>query len=385
MAKIVLDNNQQVAHYFANNVQAEGRGSNFYFENGMLYSYGRHFAVARRLPSGVFVMTTRTYGNSTAKHLNYTRAALRGSTVVYCNDPSDTAATNRREANAAILAKLDEAATIRRIRVETREAHRVAALNIAETFNAYLAALPVEESEGVPPFNLDEFETMRAARDAQRERDEAAKKAEQERRAAMQRDTLAAWLAGGPNNGGMHALPVALRLAKSSGSHHTGGLLPDSGSVGRDVIQTSHGAEIPVAHGVALWPIVQSVVRGERTPDEAARLVSRLGVYTLTTIRADGGIRVGCHEIAYSELARMAVLLGLPHDASTEPATRPAIGYKKVAIADTAYQTRRAQWDGMPKRPPRKGELYLSGAVVAAYRAKADMTESYFIANEVQA
>jgi len=311
MAKIVLDNNQQVAHYFANNVQPEGKGSNFFFENDRLYSYGKHFCIARRLPSGVVVFTQDKHGNSTAKHLAYARNALRGKTLVYCADPDNSAARNRDHAYTAILAKLDEAATIRRIRTETREGHRIAALNVAETFNEYLAALPEDERGTVQPFALDQFETMRAARDAQAAQAEANKAEALRLKAEGQRRALAEWLAGGPNNGGMHALPVALRIGKSRGSHHTGGLLPDTGSEGREVIQTSHGAEIPVAHGVALWPIVKSVVTGERTADEAARLVSRLGVYNLNHIRNDGSIVVGCHEIAYAELARMAVLLKL--------------------------------------------------------------------------
>lgn len=37
-------------------------------------------------------------------------------------------------------------------------------------------------------------------------------------------------------------------------------------------------------------------------------------------------------------------------------------------------------WDGNPRRPPKKGEYFLSGAVVAAYLAYNDMTQPYHIA-----
>lgn len=308
-----LDNNQQVAHYFANNVQSEGKASNFYFENDRLYSYGKHFCIARRLPGGAVAFTTRTYGNSTSKHLNYARQALRGQTLVYCNDPDSSAYFNRRESERAMLAELDNAATTRRILPKTRDAHRAAALHIAEQFNAYLAALPENERENAQPFDTsgESMAGLREARAALVEQQKAQAEAQIRKRAEAQRDALAAWLAGGPNNGGMHALPVALRIGKSRGDHHTGGLLPDTGSEGREVIQTSHGAEIPVAHGVALWPIVKSVVSGERTAEDATRLVGRLGVYNLNYIDSAGSIRVGCHDIAYSELYRMAVLLKL--------------------------------------------------------------------------
>lgn len=315
MAKFVLDNNQQVAHYFANEVQAAGKGSNLFFEDNRLYSYGKHFCIARRLPSGVIVFTQDKRGNSTAKHLAYARQALRGKTLVYCADPAASVFINRTAAETDIMQKLDEAGTQRRILQRTRDALRAAALNVAETFNEYLAALPDDERGNFAPFDVT-GEAMQALRDAREATKAAAEEAAKQGKLAAalrQRETLAAWLAGGPNNGGMHALPVALRLHTytPSAARNLQGVAIDPQASDKDVIQTSHGAEIPVAHGVALWPIVQSVVRGERTPEEAQRLVQRLGVYTLNTIRANGDIRVGCHEIAYSELARMAVLLKL--------------------------------------------------------------------------
>ena len=36
-------------------------------------------------------------------------------------------------------------------------------------------------------------------------------------------------------------------------------------------------------------------------------------------------------------------------------------------------------------RPPKKGEWYLSGAIIEAYRAKADLVDSYVIAEMVKA
>lgn len=300
--KKVLANNQQVAHYFANKVQSEGSCSNFFFRNDRLYSYGSHFCIARHLPGGKVAFTTRTHSVSTAKHLSYARQALRGQDLVYCNDPDDTARANRDAAHAAILGKLDEAATTRRIRPETREGHRIAALNIAENFNLYLEALPAEERGNVQPFDVDgdSFEALRKARDDQRAADEAARAAEQARRAESQREALAQWLAGGPNHGGMHALPVALRLHKRQEQIATGV---------QAFIQTSHGAEVPLSQALALWPIIQRVHGGITSPDDALALVRRVGVYNVTSFYADGSMRIGCHEISYAAFADMAARL----------------------------------------------------------------------------
>jgi hypothetical protein len=297
--KRVLDNNQQVAHYFANNVQPEGSASNFFFERDRLYSYGKHFCIARRLPSGKIAFTTRTHSVSTAKHLSYARQALRGQDMVYCNDPDNTARANRDACEQAIMQALDNASTTRRIRIDTREGFRIAALNLAEQFNLYLEALPADEAANVQRFNVDEFATMREARDAQRAREEADRAAEQARRAESQREALAAWLAGGPNHGGMHALPVALRLFNKD---------PEAKG-GNAVIQTSHGAEVPLSQALMLWPVLQDVRAGNMTGESALRMVRRVGVYNVTSFYADGSMRIGCHDISWDAFADMAARL----------------------------------------------------------------------------
>lgn len=51
-----------------------------------------------------------------------------------------------------------------------------------------------------------------------------------------------------------------------------------------------------------------------------------------------------------------------------------------TAYMEDGEKMQRAEWDGKPKRPPKKGEYFLSGAHVTAYRARSDMTTPYFIA-----
>lgn len=66
---------------------------------------------------------------------------------------------------------------------------------------------------------------------------------------------------------------------------------------------------------------------------------------------------------------------------------RPAIGKRPVLIALDGRKPGapvRAAWDGAPKRAPRAGELYISGAMPVAYRAANNLSSSYFIAKEVE-
>lgn len=290
----VLSNNQQVAHYFANDVQPEGSCSNFFFENNKLYSYGRHFCIARRLPSGVVVFTTRTYSSSTSKHLAYARSALRHLRLVYCHDPSESARANMQHARETIRDRL-HASEKKGIRQTTRDALKGEALRIGEQANAYLAALPDDEKQGIEPIDLSNLEGVRAALVAA---EEARKRiAEEQRQARMVelREALEKWRKGEIlYRTGLHELPPALRLSGDGES-----------------VQTSHGAAIPVSDALQLWPLILSVKAGERTSEEAGRMIKRLGVYHLSEIRGDGSIRVGCHDIAFSEIEHIAVSLGL--------------------------------------------------------------------------
>lgn len=53
------------------------------------------------------------------------------------------------------------------------------------------------------------------------------------------------------------------------------------------------------------------------------------------------------------------------------------------ALSGLSIRDVRAVWTG-EKRPPRKGEWYLSGAIVETYRAPNDITEAMHIARLVQ-
>jgi hypothetical protein len=373
-------NNEQLAHLYASGNVDAASANNFYFEFGKLYSYGSHFCIARRLGRDVFAYTTRTYGPATSKHLAYARRALSHATVWHVEDPAASATDNKAAAVSEVMRLLDEAGTTRRIKDETRDRLRGQALNVAEQFNGYLAAMPEGEREGVPPFDLEDagFIALREAREAAKRAEEEAKEKARQQAAMSQAERLQSWLAGENVHGSMHALPVALRLANKD----------PEGKRGNDVIQTSHGASIPVRDALALWPLIEDVRAGRMDAGNASRMVRRVGVYDFGEFDALGGLRVGCHTITYEALQSMAERLRaagyvLPAD-SGAATMRPAIGYKRVPVEGVRLPVKYARWDGQPARPPRKGELYLSGAVVMAYRAKADMTTPYFIATECQ-
>lgn len=88
-------------------------------------------------------------------------------------------------------------------------------------------------------------------------------------------------------------LPPMLRIKK--------GLL-DDGELGKDSIQTSWGASVPLTVAPFLWSMI---VKAIETKTESNHNIE-VGNYTLEKVFSDGSIKVGCHVIAYSELEGIA-------------------------------------------------------------------------------
>lgn len=282
----VLRNTHEVAHYWANRTQSEGRAASMFFRGDKIFSYGAHFCIARHLPDNVVAFTTRRYSTTTARHIDKVRSAARHLRAVYCNDPTDSALQNMAHARNAIKNAL-HASEAPRIRQTTRDKFKGEALHIAERANAYLAALPLAERGTEQPIDTSALEQIRASLIAAEQAAERIRAEQHAARLADLQTSLAQWR----NHEiivrtGLHSLPPALRL-----SHD------------RETIQTSHGADIPASFAPALWSLVTKVRAAGR--DMPMRGVP-CGAYSLNLVRADGSIVVGCHDIAFAELQGIA-------------------------------------------------------------------------------
>jgi hypothetical protein len=89
------------------NKSAWGSGSHIRFEGPVIYSYGHHFPMAR-FTDGVILFTTRTYGATTAKHLNRAHRAAR-TTGLNILDVYDVRAETPEQHQQNFLARLETA------------------------------------------------------------------------------------------------------------------------------------------------------------------------------------------------------------------------------------------------------------------------------------
>jgi hypothetical protein len=118
--KKVFSDQSKVAHLWANKEQDEAtnQGRSFFFNRETIYSYGRHFPIAKHVQdqagNDYILFTERGYSNTTSKHISITRGACRNSEVVYCYNPDNGHESNFKYWFDEIEAEINKLAKARK-------------------------------------------------------------------------------------------------------------------------------------------------------------------------------------------------------------------------------------------------------------------------------
>lgn len=297
--KTVFSSHSEVAHIWASQSQNSGRAGNIFFDAGVIYSYGLHFPVARFASEleDIVLFTNRGYSSSTGKHKSIIRAAIPNKfAVVYCDDP-----TRGAEHNLGQWQK-----TAERLRRDfAAKTHKISRGNLAveifhhcESAINYCMALDIAFPEWTNETNdemtaRDYVYEAAKAREVKRE----AARIEREKAAALGAvDRLQQWQCNLPfvSTDGFQYHPTRLRLKS-------------------DFIQTSRGANIPVADAIKLWPLLVRVRESGKTMEAGLREI-HLGAYRFNSFNGQTLI-VGCHSIEWDQLQLMAEQLNLTEKA----------------------------------------------------------------------
>src|SRR5688572_19378457 len=98
MKTVFRVDNSTVAHLCANKSQIEAtNGSNFFFDGDTIYSYGRHFPIAKHIINDgkrAVLFTQETNSKTTAKHISIVKHACNHLNVIYCASPTATHSAN---------------------------------------------------------------------------------------------------------------------------------------------------------------------------------------------------------------------------------------------------------------------------------------------------
>lgn len=310
-------NNHELPHIWAAQKQESGHANNMFFDGPTIYSYGRHFPMARIIAGKIFMdprkatqptivlFTSKGYSNSTAKHLNYTRRAV--SHIKMFVVPNVSEGCSHLDNAKYLLSELVEArrATLAAVKhVRMREDHARAALAMfreyLEVFGKEIPStdrVTLKRAAKAPLWSVSELKrlgekheraayleahaTERAAAAAVRAEERAAKEIEEAK------GYLERWAAGETVTAHYSAflrLPCRLRVVHN----------------GAGVVETSHGANVRLDEAIYLLGAWQAgtVAQGQQ-----------IGPYTVKSV-TPGIIKIGCHTLLRAECERVLTPYG---------------------------------------------------------------------------
>jgi hypothetical protein len=372
-----IHNSDQVAHLWANKAQtnAKSHTKQFYFEGDTIYSYGKHFPIARLTGINVktnvgnrdihygqfgektayslrevVLFTTKSYSNTTAKHKCLVNRALSQDpryTVLYVENV--TQGTEKQNLQALLervkdcikkafgkvtknsltqyetaKQELDEYNQFREVFFKRQKVKKIEDFH-PKNFN-YSAwhGLALEKSNEARKIKEKRNATMQARLEAQekahKEQRESEKLARPAKRALWLRNETDTY----PYN--VHAMDQKEEL-RALGVYGPEFRLTRKGAV----VQSSQGAEVPTkavkALFLKLWdlretqsPTLASEIEGKEIGSfQIDKLdLGRMEAFPGRVEAYNGGFRAGCHSVKWSEIRALALRAGWIEDFGSE-------------------------------------------------------------------
>jgi hypothetical protein len=276
--KTVFQTIPDCIHVYFQFTQNHGRCGNVFFDGNTLYSYGRHFELAK-LVDGTLFINTQSYSNSTSKHQNYCLRSIN-------NDQIDKVV--RLDFGRGVFDPYSISNYHYSRANYYRYASRSKGFKDLAQIEYHFNQLQILENEGLFKIDLSRFEfdlnealdLLKARRAKQalinkvsEAKREAKRARELELRKATEGEKLAAWLKG-ETSATFYALDkVHLRVRANS-------------------IETTKGARVPLRDGLRLLEKIRAGVdvTGEK-----------IASYQVTRVTLDH-VQIGCHKIEFSTI-----------------------------------------------------------------------------------
>jgi len=276
--KTVFQSIQDCIHVYFQFNQTRGRCGNVFFDNNTLYSYGRHFELAK-LVNGTLFVNTQSYSNSTSKHQNYCARSI--------NNDRINKVVRLDFGRGVFYVPNIEAYHYSRANYYRYASHGKGFKDLAQ-IEYHFRQLQILENEGFIKIDLSRFEfdlnealdLLKARRAKQAEinkkseaRREARHEAQKRYQQATEGEKLAAWLKGETSTTFYALDKVYLRVRSNS-------------------IETTKGARVPLRDGLKLLEKIRAGVdvTGEK-----------IASYQVTRVTLDH-VQIGCHKIDFSTI-----------------------------------------------------------------------------------
>ena len=266
MKKVV--SNHDVAHLFALQSQSEAMNPNrsFYFEGTELFSYGRHFCIAKFVDANTLLFTERSYSNTTRKQISYAWQATSHIKKIFCPFPSGSHAENF---NWWIARANEQLELLKRSRKpEKYIAELLYIENKAKIYSEYFA-IEVDNRLQALVSIQDKEKAEEYSREAKRE--------EQERIAKTHKKEL-----------------ISFREFKRDTIYTRNGLDYVRVNDFSEYFETSQGVRIPIEIGLRFYELLSA---GKITAGE------KLMQYEVRDVNKES-ISIGCHTITFKEIRK---------------------------------------------------------------------------------
>lgn len=278
--RTVLSSHSETAHYWANQVQSEGKANNVFFEGKSIFSYGKHFEIARIVNSNVVFFNPERYSSSTSKHQCIVRRSIPANMEVFEIDGFD----NDHKHN--LQQYIDQIKELRVKAVKARKYKDYYLDSCREKICKIERYLEVFRCKSKLPASMrkliDSFIAIREnillpeAVEAIKQQQEQERK-EKERKL---KDKISDWRDGKIHS--LYGLSYAILRLKD------------------DVVQTSQGASVSLKSARLLWKCLKAgkSIKGLRLDDR----------YTIIGM-VENCLKIGCHKIQMAEVNRLAKVL----------------------------------------------------------------------------
>lgn len=301
--KHVFANSGEVAHIWAQQCQEWGRNptENIYFSGDTIYSYGGHFPIAKfhKMPNGktIVLYNDASYSNTTSGHQWDVLSAVKGQLVTripekfwfnyiagkeyFIQEIKDSLLLSSKATKYA-LSYLEQAGSL------VSKLHKWGKLHKRHAFYK---------------FTESELEILQRAK-AQKARlaKQAEIKAAKDEVLRLERIRVLNEECGGDVNAYWRKFGL-LPLLPHHGNYFVQQYLDGTlcRVVGDEVI-TSMNAKVPIKHAKRLLKIVYRVVAARSEYKMDSNHPIHIGYYSVNSITADGDVKIGCHEIKWSEV-----------------------------------------------------------------------------------
>lgn len=307
-------NNSEVAHRWANQTHKSGKGSNFFFEGNVIYSYGYHFPIAQiyrtKSEKDVILVNSRVYSSTTGKHIRFTIGAIDDTKydTIYVISPKEVTKGNALPYKYTHRDNIEDMVDnlVNLLGLQRRALKRDYTRNLTKTLNSLVLYLETfkcrstakemllkryewtDEGKTILAEVLNSTDTLTLKFDELAKASEDKRKAQEKRKLDKDKSFVTEWKEG------LHAIDSLYN--KTYGKS-------DLLRLRNNKVETSKGIVIEKDVALQVYNVVEKVI--QKGVNVTFKGDLKVGLYKVDSISKEGTIRAGCHLIKASEVLRV--------------------------------------------------------------------------------